>query len=348
LIDQKTFNIVKGKLRAKRAERTLMESTKVQVNPEDDFMVSVALEDEDYEAIAVMMKVSEKNVRFIDTQDMFVRYKRLDELRSFIAKDVFSVRKEDCLDLPPKVYEKIPVSMSEEQAKVYEDLRVSLLAEYDGKEVSVANKVALTTRLMQVAGGFFPFSREQEEIVGSVHLTKMVGDSVQIGDVNVKARALIEDLEEVDDSVQVIVWAHFVAELKAIAHELEKAGHSCRLYYGGTRENDRKAIVEDFKRGAFRVFVGNAATAGFGLNFQNATLQYYFSNTFRTEDRLQAEDRSHRIGVKQTVVYKDIIAKGTIDERVWENIAQGRDLNDFFKGVSVRDLLAPVKEPEEF
>jgi SNF2 family DNA or RNA helicase len=348
LIDQKTFNIVKGKLRAKRAERTLMESTKVQVNPEDDFMVSVALEDEDYEAIAVMMKVSEKNVRFIDTQDMFVRYKRLDELRSFIAKDVFSVRKEDCLDLPPKVYEKIPVSMSEEQAKVYEDLRVSLLAEYDGKEVSVANKVALTTRLMQVAGGFFPFSWEQEEIVGSVHLTKMVGDSVQIGDVNVKARALIEDLEEVDDSVQVIVWAHFVAELKAIAHELEKAGHSCRLYYGGTRENDRKAIVEDFKRGAFRVFVGNAATAGFGLNFQNATLQYYFSNTFRTEDRLQAEDRSHRIGVKQTVVYKDIIAKGTIDERVWENIAQGRDLNDFFKGVSVRDLLAPVKEPEEF
>jgi SNF2 family DNA or RNA helicase len=345
LIDQKVFNIIKGKLKAKHAERTLEASFKQA--PEEQTLQSTPLTDEDYEAISVMMKVSEKNVRFIDTQEMFVRYKRLDELRELIAKDVFSVRKEDCLDLPPKVYEKIYVDMSPEQAKIYDDLRVTLLAEYDGKEVSVANKVALTTRLMQVAGGFFPYAREAVEIVGGVRFAKLVGEAQAIGEVNTKMRAILDDLEEMDDSRQVIIWAHFVAELKLIQHALSEAGYTCRLYYGGTPENERKKIIEEFKTNTFRIFVGNAATAGFGLNFQNATIQYYFSNTFRTEDRLQAEDRSHRIGVKQTVLYKDILAKGTIDERVYENIAVGKDLNEYFKGVSIRELLAPPPEPED-
>ena len=326
LIDEKGYAIVASTIKRMKEQRggTLMP--------------------DDYEAIATMRGTSEKNVRFIEQHPTFTRFKRLDELRDYMKNDVFSIRKQDCLDLPPKVYEHIYVDMTAEQKRIYKNLKQELMAQYDGKEVTVANKVALTTRLMQVIGGFFPYTEVEQHFDGKEWYEKQVGAGQLIGESNAKLEALKADLDEVDfDVTKVIVWAHFVAELKYIYAEL-KGAYKCCLYYGGTGDLERKTIIEDFKKGEYDIFIGNAATAGFGLNLQNATLQYYFSNTFRTEDRLQAEDRSHRIGVKSTCVYKDIIVKGTIDERIYANISTGRDLNDYFKSVSLDELF---KETEE-
>ena len=327
LIDEKTFSICRSKLAKAREAR------------------AGELMPDDYETIAVQLSVSEKDVRFIETQEQYTRYKNLDRLKEYIAPDVVSTRKEDCLDLPPKVYERIFVDMTKEQARVYKNLKTELLATLDGHELTVTNKVALTTRLMQITGGFFPFQREQEFIKGREHFMKMVGDAQPIGEDNAKLDALLADIEETSDEQKIIIWAHFVPELKAI-HKALKDLYPTALYYGGTDQRDRDQIITDFKRGAYKIFVGNAATAGFGLNLQNATLQYFFSNTFRTEDRLQAEDRSHRAGVKGTVVIKDIIARNTIDERIFANIKIGRDLNDFFKQISLRELLTDSEEDD--
>ena len=304
---------------------------------------------DDYEAIAAIRGTSEKNVRFIEQHPVFTRFKRLDELREYMKNDVYAIRKQDCLDLPDKVYQHIFVDMTPDQKRIYKSLKQELMAEYAGKEVTVANKVALTTRLMQVIGGFFPYTETEQHFNGKEWYDKQVSAGQLIGTSNAKLEAIKADLEEVDfEYTKVIIWAHFVAELKHIYNEL-KGIYKCCLYYGGTPDRERKAIITDFKNNKYDIFIGNAATAGFGLNLQNATIQYYFSNTFRTEDRLQAEDRSHRIGVKSTCVYKDIIVKGTIDERIFANITTGRDLNDYFKGVSVESLLQDTvdEEPEE-
>lgn len=325
LIDEKTYAIVRNKLTKMLVERggTLMP--------------------DDFETVAALYKVSEKNVHYIAEHPEYARYKRLDELKALIAKDVYSVRKEDCLDLPPKVYEKLYVDPSPDQLRIYKQLKSDLIAQYQDKELTIQNKVALTLRLMQVIGGFFPYMREQEKIVGQNHYFDMVGDGKLIGEHNPKLDAIMADLEETGDDQKVIIWAHFVPELKHI-YEVVKRSYSACLYYGGTAQRDRQTIIEDFKAGRYRVFVGNAQTAGFGLNLQNATLQYYFSNTFRVEDRLQAEDRSHRIGVKSSVTYKDVIMKGTIDEKVFEHIKAGRDLNDYFKSHTLSQVLS---DPED-
>ncbi len=320
LIDEKQFNIIKYKIQRMKEDR------------------GGTLQPNDYEALAAITGTSEKNIRFIETQVQFARFKRLDELKSYIAKDVSSVRKEDCLDLPPKIYEKLYVDMSKEQKDIYDRLRKEYLAEYRDKELTVQNKVSLTTRLMQIVGGFFPYMGERNIIVGSEHLTVPQAQAEMIGSKNAKIQAILDDLEEVEQETQVIIWAHFVPELKALHVELSKQ-FSSALYYGGTSNYEREQIKKDFLAGKYKIFIGNAATAGFGLNLQCATLQYFFSNTFMTEDRLQAEDRSHRIGVKGTVVYKDVIVKGTIDEKIYQNIVQGRSLNDYFKDVTLQDLL---------
>lgn len=328
LIDEKTYNLIRWKLDKVKAQRG-----------------SAGLMPEDYEMVSVIYKVSVKNVQFIEQNPRYTRYKRLDELRSLIARDVSSVRKEDCLDLPEKVYERIYVDMSKEQKRIYDNLVTDMLAEYEGTELTVVNKVALTTRLMQVCGGFFPYEEEKERIYGSEHVFEKVGAAKPIGDKNPKVEALLADLEEVPDDASVIVWAHFTAEVRALYAAISKV-RTCATYYGATSQKDREDVKRDFMAGEIKVLIGNPSVAGFGLNLQRATLQYFFSNSFRTEDRLQAEDRSHRIGVKSAVVYKDIVLKGTVDEDVYGNIATGRDLNDYFKRTSLRELLIK-KAPED-
>lgn len=325
LIDVKTWNIVKSKLKKTRQQR----------NGE--------LMPDDYETISAIMKVSERDVKFIDQHDEYTKYKRLDELKLYIDSDVSSVRKVDCLDLPDKVYEVLPVQLSSEQRKVYDNLKTELMAEYEDKELTIVNKVSLTLRLLQVVGGFFPYVVDEDRIMptpqGPQHYSERVGRAQLIGNKNVKLEAILADLEEVPEDQQMIVWAHFVAELKFIYEMLSKK-YRCCLYYGGTFQQQRWKMVKDFQKGEYQVFVGNPATAGFGLNLQNATLQYYFSNSFHVEPRLQAEDRSHRIGVKETCVYKDVVAKNTIDEKVYSNIRVGRDMNEYFKQTTLKELLA--------
>ena len=316
LIDEKTFAIVKSKLNKLREQR----------NGE--------LMPNDIETVHIITGVSEKNVRFIDTQNEYTRYKRLDELKKLISKDVFSIRKEECLDLPEKIYEKVLIDMPKEQRRVYNTLKTQLLVEYGGQELSIINKVALTTRLMQICGGFFPYVEEGQLPNGKTfERTK----AEPIGKTNVKLEAILNDLEETDG--QIIIWASFVAELKMLEKELKKKGYKVGLYYGGTGQIARQRIINQFKKGDIDIFVGNTATAGFGLNLQNSTLQYYYSNSFSTENRLQAEDRSHRIGVKSACVYKDMIMKNSIDEKIYNAIKTGRDLNNFFKA-SLKEILA--------
>lgn len=303
---------------------------------------------DDFTEVAEINGVSEANVRWINEHPVFARYKRLEELRDLIKDDVYTVRKEDCLDLPPKIYAKLFVDMSKEQRKVYRDLQEDLVATYQDRELTVANKIALTTRLMQVAGGFFPYTEEGKRFDPAKHEWDVYYKSAgqMIGDKNPKLEALLDDLEEVPEDAKIIVWCAFVPELKLVHKALSKLGGAV-LFYGEVSDRDRTKAINDFVNGSARFFVGNTATAGFGLNLQVATYQYFFSNTFRTEERLQAEDRSHRIGVKSAVVYKDIVCLKSIDVLVAKNMQEGKDLNDFFRGASALALAQAGEEPDK-
>ncbi len=312
LIDEKTFAIVKSKL------KKMKESRNGKLMPDD------------YLQVSIMCGVSEKNVRFIEKQKVFARYKRLDELKELIAPITFSIKKSECLDLPPKIYEVKYIDMTKDQRRIYSELKKHFLVKYDGVQLSVQHKIVVHTRLMQICGGFLPYDDEEDEHITHI---KMIGETKKTP----KLVGLREDLEETEGK-KIIIWARFVAELEMLYAELSKE-YNCALYYGGTNQLKRKYIIEDFKAGKIDIFIGNLQTAGFGLNLQLSTLQYFYSNSFATELRLQGEDRSHRYGVLEACVYKDMICKNSIEEKILHSIREGRDLNDYFKSNSIRDLL---------
>lgn len=324
LIDEKTWNIVLSLLKKQLELRG-----------------SAGLMDSDFEDVAGGMSISEKNVRFIWKQKEFKKFKKLDELKKLIDPVTSYATKKDCLDLPEKVYETVYLEMSKEHRKVYNTLKSKLLVEYEGKDLTVVNKVALTTRLMQIAGGYFPYTEKKEIELGNNVATIEKKAGMLIGKKNYKVARIREELEEV--TLPVIIWAKFVMELEAIYADLKK-DYRCALYYGGTNSLERRFIIEDFKEGKYDIFIGNPSVAGFGLNLQNATTQLYYSNGFNVEERLQCEDRSHRIGVKGACVYKDFVYKNSIDEKITMAITNGRSLNDYFKVTSLREIFSEEKE----
>lgn len=281
------------------------------------------------EQIAYIMSTTESNINHILNTKSPVPYKNLQELRDAIQPDSFIVRKEDCLDLPPKVYEHIDCVMNSEQKRVYKELVRELLAFYNEHELTVANKVSLIGRLQQVTGGFFPFTDSEGK-----------SKVEQITPSNPKMEALIEDMEETGDEV-IIVWAVYVAELKMIHQKLSKRfpNKNVELYYGGINQKFRPQILDRFKKGEVHVLVANARTAGIGLNLQRSHMQYFYSNSFSLEDRLQAEDRSHRSGQEHSVLYKDLIVRKTVDEKVYEVLKRKRSLLEYFRDQSLEDIL---------
>ena len=111
------------------------------------------------------------------------------------------------------------------------------------------------------------------------------------------------------------------------------------MFYGDTSKPERKRIIEEFKRGDIDFFVANPSVAGTGLNLQAAYINYYYSNSFKAEDRWQSEDRTHRGGQKNQCLYKDILIKGTIDDTLMESNKAKIDLAEYFKERDIRELI---------
>lgn len=124
------------------------------------------------------------------------------------------------------------------------------------------------------------------------------------------------------------IWANYRYNIDEIINELTKHyGSSCVTgYHGGINTKDRTEAIERLQNGDLTFLVANPQTAAFGLTLTAATTQIFYSNNYRLELRAQAEDRSHRIGQRNVVTYIDLVARGTVDEKILEALRKKIDL----------------------
>jgi SNF2 family DNA or RNA helicase len=240
-------------------------------------------------------------------------YKNLDELQQLIAPHSFRVLKKDCLDLPDKVYQRRYFELAPEQKAVYKDIKENLRIEYGNGDFQAMSKLTAVLRLQQVTCGFIPSETGE---------TPIFEKSSQ----NPRIKTLVDLLEEV--SGKAIIWARFRKDIQMIYQALEEEypGQTV-LYYGDVSSDDRAKAMKDFQEDSkIRFFVGTQAAGGTGLTLTAASTVVYYSNTFSLEDRLQSEDRAHRIGQKNTVTYYDIEAVDTIDKRIIAALRMKKDV----------------------
>jgi SNF2 family DNA or RNA helicase len=255
-----------------------------------------------------------------------VGFQRLEELSDLIKKFSYRVKKDDCLDLPEKIYQYRYVDLTPEQAKIYNDLTSVAFSLFENNLVSVDNVLTQILRLHQIVCGHF---RSDD------------GELVSLPTNRVKE--LMSVLEEAPDKV--IIWANYVADIQQISKSLsEKYGkESFVTYYGGTNDEDRQTAISRFQEDpTCRFFVGNPQTGGMGITLTSANTVVYFSNSYNLEHRLQSEDRAHRIGQKNNVVYVDLVCPKTIDAKIVKALRDKKEISGQVMGDQWKDWLAPV------
>tara|TARA_Y100000310_G_scaffold264803_1_gene275572 strand:- start:1 stop:1443 length:1443 start_codon:yes stop_codon:yes gene_type:complete len=234
-----------------------------------------------------------------------IKYVRLDELNNRLGKFSMRILKEDCLDLPEKIYMKRTISLTPEQLKVYSEMKKFAIAELENSTMTAFSVLTQLMRLHQITCG---------------HVTLDDGTIKEIK--NNRLKELLNVLEEVDGKV--IIWANYRYDIRTITNELEKKYGKLAVanLYGDTPMSDRDKIISDFqdKEASLTYLVANPKTGGYGLTLTASHTVIYYSNNYDLEIRLQSEDRVHRIGQKSKVTYIDLIAEGTVDERIVQSL----------------------------
>jgi SNF2 family DNA or RNA helicase len=240
-----------------------------------------------------------------------IRYQNLDILNKKMYEIGSRVLKTDVLDLPDKVYTQVYFEMSDRQWKLYRDLRDQFYVELtSGSELTAELPISRILRFQQITSGYLP--TDDDEQLRSIWTDK---------DTNPRLKALAGALETTTGPT--IIWAKYNIDIDAIVSLLKKRKLSYCIYDGRTSAEDRQRFKTEFQDGRYRVFLAKPSVAGRGITLTAATDVIYYNNSFSLEDRRQSEDRAHRIGLKHSVRYIDIIARGTVDEHIL-NVLRGK------------------------
>lgn len=209
--------------------------------------------------------------------------KNTDVLWRQISNFMIRKRKEDCLDLPDKIYSKLHFELNDYQ-----------------EEYNKAVKEALE-------------SSGKTSLNSSVH-------SINIITAKAKLKGVIEFAESiVDQGEKVVIYTGYTEIIKALeAHFFDK----CVMINGSVDSKKRSELVDKFMKDEnCMVFIGQTLAAGTGLTLTAASNMIFCDFPFSPADLVQCEDRIHRIGQKNAANIYFAIASGSIDEHLHQIIA---------------------------
>ena len=336
-VDESTTIKTPGSARSKNTEkvgrgarfRRILTGSPVTKSPMDLYQQCAFLSDNcldvsSYYVFQARYAVTVERQLNTHTFKQIVGYRRLDELKEKLDRFAFRVKKEECLDLPDKLYVKREVDLTPEQQKAYNEMRTLALAQVSGGLVSTVNALTQLMRMHQI-------------VCGHVKLD----DGTVVDLPNKRLDELLSVVEETDGKL--IIWANYRHDIEAIKLALSKeyGMNAVGMYYGDTDMDERKRVLDEFQNpdSGMRFFVGNPSTGGYGLTLTAASTMVYYSNSFDLEKRLQSEDRAHRIGQTKNVTYIDLIAVGTVDEKIVKALRAKIDIATQVLGEEIKTWL---------
>ena len=323
---RRTKNIIKIGLDAKY--KRIMTGSPITKNPLDlytqcEFLDPWLLDFASYYAFRnryAEMKTMHIRGRSIQVVDKF---QNLGELSDIVKEFSYRVLKEDCLDLPPKVFIKRHISLTPDQKKVYEQMKEQALAVLNGKVTTTMTVLTQLMRLHQITCGYVTADDGSTQQVESNRLNELM--------------SILEDTEG-----KVIIWANYQLSVGEIIQKIIKVygKDSYVHYYGLTPQEDRQDFIRKFQNDPkCRFIIGTPQTGGYGITLTEANTVIYYSNGYDLEKRLQSEDRAHRIGQKKTVTYIDLICEDTIDEKIVKALRDKINIASEVMGEELRDWI---------
>ena len=262
--------------------------------------------------------ISREDCEYIMKNASYSPFKNVDELWNRIGDTCIHLKKEDILDIPPKVYKTSKVELTKEQMKLY----LQLQNQHCTDRLTVDNGLKLYLRFQDICNGYEPVETEEVNDNGQ-HKVELIPLKE-----NPKLDMLEELVDEIGDS-QIVIWCSRSRLLHDAKDRLVKLGYNCGVYDGKVKREDREKDYEDFRAKKIQILFVNQSSGAYGLDgLKEADYAIYLCNDYSVEKREQSEDRIYRGMVSRNKYIIDLTCEGTCEDRVTEALKQGKQLLD--------------------
>ena len=254
------------------------------------------------------------------TTNQVVRVLDVGYLTERIKPYSYQIKKSDCIKLPPKQYHRCTFTMDYEQYEAYDEVKDRYLIEID--ELKSETIYKFFTALQHVTSGRYVTSEAHKRMT-----TEPMFDTWSENPRILRLQSLIKD--DIEDE-QCIIFAKYKHEVVDIEAMLEANGYSYAEFTGRLNQKKRQESLKQFRDGT-QFLIANKMCGAYGLNLQFCRNIIFYDNDFDFATRSQAEDRVHRLGQTKEVNIYDIVASGTIDGFISDNLDSKESLVAKFK-----------------
>jgi SNF2 family DNA or RNA helicase len=251
-------------------------------------------------------------------------YRNLNILNHELHRLGTRLTKDDAgLDLPPKVYSKRYVELTQQQKRMYEQLAADCVVESAGGELTALLAIVRLLRFQQIVCGYLPASDDDATLV-------------PIPGGNPRLELLVDICTDLYRPA--IIWARFQEDHQLIqSHKLFRNNNV--MVNGTVTGQPRADALGHFKKGDVQFLIASPAAIGMGHTLNQAKTCIYYSNSFNLTDRLHSEARPHRIGQEDKVQYIDLVAKGTCDVQIVDSLRKKLNISRIITGDNITEWI---------
>lgn len=228
----------------------------------------------------------------------------MEYIQQAIGDICVSMKAEDYLNLPDRMFDDVPVVLDDKARKAYRQLERDLLLDLDEGQITAASAGVLTGKLLQLCNGAV-YDSEKRPL--AIH--------------NCKVEAFLEVLEQLNGQ-HCLVFYNFQHDRDRLLAALEPLGLRVRVYQNAADEDAWNA-------GEIDVLLAHPASCAYGLNLQNGGHHIvWFGLTWSLEQYEQANKRLHRQGQRHPVIVHHLVVQGGVDEDVIESLRAKGDTQE--------------------
>ncbi|MEU1862990.1 DEAD/DEAH box helicase [Streptomyces gardneri] len=270
-----------------------------------------------------------RHARAVENNEEIEHAEAVERLARLVRPFLLRRRKSDpgiVPELPPKTESDHPVSLTREQASLYEAVVRETMAQIEAAEGMARRGLVmkLLTSLKQICN--HPAQYLKEQAPRGSGTARLAGRSGKL--------ALLDELLDtiLAEDGSVLVFTQYVSMARLLADHLAARGIQAQLLHGGTPVAERERMVDRFQAGEIPVFLLSLKAAGTGLNLTRAGHVVHYDRWWNPAVEEQATDRAYRIGQTQPVQVHRLVAEGTVEDRIAEMLLAKRALADAVLG----------------
>jgi SNF2 family DNA or RNA helicase len=233
-----------------------------------------------------------------------VDYKNMEELNGKFYSIASRVTKDEVLDLPDAVHVERYVELDSPARRAYDEMKNELITYVNNEECIALNAMVKVTRLQQITSGF---AKTADGVEQELH--------------DLKRKAILDVLEDIDPKEPVALFCKFKWDLAAVQSVAEELGRPFYGLWGGRDDVGGKWEPEAGGLLAVQVSAGSV-----GIDMTAARYAIYVSQTWNMGEYDQSLARTHRHGQDRSVTYVHLLVRDSIDEKIREALSQRAQL----------------------